>query len=175
MTHQTDFVPTADNGRLLRDAFGRFATGVTIVTVASDTGPVAITANSFSSLSLNPPLLLWSIDRGANRFRHFEQAEHFAVHILSAAQKSLCWDVAKDAFCLQGRALGENVEGVPLLEGALARFECKRHAAYDGGDHMICVGRVLRASLSEAGTAEASEALAFFNGKEGRFRSADLA
>ncbi|MBT8154276.1 flavin reductase family protein [Epibacterium ulvae] len=175
MTHQTDFVPSAENSRLLRDAFGRFATGVTIVTVASEDGPVAITANSFSSLSLSPPLLLWSIDRGANRFRYFEQAEHFAVHILSAAQKSLCWDVAKDAFCLRGRALGENGDGVPLLEGALARFECARHAAYDGGDHMICVGRVLRASLSEADCADASEALTFFKGSEGRFHPIESA
>ncbi len=95
------------------------------------------------------------------------------MHILSAAQKSLCWEVAKDAFCLRGRALTENAEGVPLLEGALARFECARYAGYDGGDHMICVGRVQRASLSEAAAADAGEALAFFNGSEGRFHPVD--
>lgn len=164
MTQQTEFTPNAGNSRLLRDAFGRFATGVTVVTVASADGPVAITANSFSSVSMEPPLLLWSIDRAAGRFRYFEQAEHFAVHILSASQKTLCWDVAKNAHCLQDHALGENSAGVPLLDGALARFECERYAAYDGGDHMICVGKVQRASLASDG-----DALAFFGGREGAF------
>lgn len=157
MTHVTHFTPEGDNARLLRDAFGCFATGVTVVTVATSKGPVAITANSFSSVSLDPPLLLWASDRKARRFSYFETADHFAVHILSADQKDLCWQVARDAYCLRDSDLEMNPEGVPLLEGALARFECKRYAAYEGGDHMIFVGQVLRAAMADGG-----DPLAFF-------------
>ena len=91
------FVPGADNQRTLRDAFGRFATGVTIVTVASDEGPIAITANSFSSVSMDPPLVLWSPQKSSRRFPYFVNATHFAIHVLTAEQDELCWRVAKDA------------------------------------------------------------------------------
>jgi flavin reductase (DIM6/NTAB) family NADH-FMN oxidoreductase RutF len=154
------FVPADHGPRPLRDAFGRFATGVTIVTVASDEGPIAITANSFSSVSLDPPLVLWSPDKGSRRYAHFAEAEHYAIHILAADQGDLCWRVAKDKLGLRDEPLALNAEGVPVLAGCLARFECRRRATYDGGDHDIVLGEVLRVEMREDG-----EALAFFKGQ----------
>jgi flavin reductase (DIM6/NTAB) family NADH-FMN oxidoreductase RutF len=159
-----DFIPDPLNPRALRDAFGRFATGVTIVTVASENGPVAITANSFSSLSLSPPLVLWAPDKASRRFEYFTKAEHFAIHVLAADQDDLCWRVAKDMHGLTEQDWTANGEGVPVLGHCLARFECRRHAVYDGGDHEIVVGQVLRAGVREEG-----DALGFFKGKMRRF------
>jgi flavin reductase (DIM6/NTAB) family NADH-FMN oxidoreductase RutF len=157
---ETSFVPDPNNPRQLRDAFGRFATGVTIVTVATDAGPMAITANSFSSLSLDPPLVLWAPDKGSRRFAYFSQAGHFAIHVLAADQEDLCWRVARNGTGLIDSELTTNAEGVPVLSGCLVRFECSRYASYDGGDHDIVVGQVLRAAQREDG-----DALTFFRGK----------
>ncbi|MGR3464317.1 flavin reductase family protein [Limimaricola sp.] len=162
MTARTDitgFVPDADNKRLLRDAFGRFATGVTIVTVADAAGPVAITANSFSSLSLDPPLVLWSPDKGSRRFDRFAHAQSYAIHVLAEDQAELCFGVSKDAGKLGDHALETNAAGVPVIPGALARFDCTREATHDGGDHVIVVGRVDRAELRDGAP------LVFFAGK----------
>ncbi len=156
------FVPDADNTRLLRDAFGRFATGVTIVTAASEQGPIAITASSFSSVSLTPPLVLWSPDRNSRRFPHFEGAQHYAIHVLGADQSDLCFQISKDAYGLRELPLEINNEGVPILRECLARFECSRRAVYDGGDHAIVLGEVMRAEVKEDG-----DALAFFKGQMG--------
>lgn len=158
------FTPDQTNTRLLRDAFGRFATGVTIVTAATDDGVMAITANSFSSVSLTPPLVLWSPDKNSRRFPYFEKADHYAIHVLSADQDELCWKIAKDAHGLRDMDLRMNAEGVPVLEGCLARFECTRSAIYEGGDHAIVLGHVNRATMREDG-----EALAFFKGQLGYF------
>jgi flavin reductase (DIM6/NTAB) family NADH-FMN oxidoreductase RutF len=153
------FVPTADNTRQLRDAFGKFATGVTIVTAHSELGPVAITANSFSSVSLDPPMVLWCPDKASKRYPAFAAAEHYAIHVLSADQTELCWKIAGDGFALRGMELSSNVDGVPILEGCLARFECRQSTLYDGGDHAIILGQVLRAHLADGGAP-----LAFFDG-----------
>lgn len=158
------FVPNETNTRLLRDAFGRFATGVTIVTAATADGVVAITANSFSSVSLSPALVLWSPDRNSRRFMYFEKANDYAIHVLATDQNDLCWDVAKDAFALNDRCLKVNAEGVPVIENCLARFECTRSAVYEGGDHVIVLGQVKRAEMREEG-----DPLAFFKGQVGRF------
>ncbi len=157
------FTPDPGNTRLLRDAFGRFATGVTIVTTHSADGPVAVTASSFSSVSLTPPLVLWSADRGSRRFRFFEAADHYAIHVLSAEQDALCFEVAGDPAALQSSTLAVNDHGVPLLDGCLARFECTRHATYDGGDHAIMLGHVDTALMREDGNA-----LTFYKGKLGQ-------
>ncbi|MDO6591171.1 flavin reductase [Loktanella sp. D2R18] len=157
---ETSFVPDPSNPRQLRDAFGRFATGVTIVTVATQDGPMAITANSFSSLSLEPPLVMWAPDKSSRRYAHFAQAEHFAIHVLASDQEDLCWRVARDGAGLLANELTTNAEDVPVLSGCLARFECRRYASYDGGDHDIVVGQVLRAAQREDG-----DALTFFKGK----------
>lgn len=158
------FVPDKENSRQLRDAFGRFATGVTIVTTNTPDGPVAITANSFSSVSLDPPLVLWSPDKGSRRYDYFVNAEHFVIHVLSSAQQDICWKIAKDAYGLRGMDIPVNIEGVPILTESLARFECRRHAIYEGGDHAIVLGEVLRAAMREEG-----DALGFFKGKAGVF------
>jgi flavin reductase (DIM6/NTAB) family NADH-FMN oxidoreductase RutF len=158
------FVPNETNTRLLRDAFGRFATGVTIVTTSTQDGVAAITANSFSSVSLTPPLVLWSPDKNSRRFGYFEQAKFFAIHVLSTEQDDLCWDVARDVFALNDRDLERNSDGVPVIENCLARFECSTQALYEGGDHMIMVGQVNQAEMREEG-----DPLGFFKGQVGRF------
>ncbi len=89
------FVPDPQNGRLLRDAFGRFATGVTVVTAATEGGCAAMTANSFSSISMDPPLVMWSPALASSRFPVFAQARHFAIHVLAADQADLAWTVAR--------------------------------------------------------------------------------
>lgn len=160
------FVPDPTNERALRDAFGRFATGVTIVTAAAEEGPVAITASSFTSVSIDPPLVLWSPQKASRRFPYFANAKHFAIHVLSAEQDDLCWSVAKDMKALAAMDLDCNPEGVPVLENCLARFECSSYATYDGGDHEIVVGRVLRVSMQEAG-----DALGFFKGRISKIQS----
>ncbi len=157
----------ADGGKALRRAFARFATGVTVVTASSPLGRVAVTANSFSSVSLDPPLALWSLARASRRYERFAAAEHMAVHVLADAQRDVC-----DAFARSGEAFDcglwrENAEGVPILEGCLARFECRKYAAYDGGDHVIFVAEVLRAASSDAG-----DPLLFHGGAFGRFAKA---
>jgi flavin reductase (DIM6/NTAB) family NADH-FMN oxidoreductase RutF len=134
--------------RRLRDALGQFATGVTVVTTMTPTGPLGITANSFASVSLDPPLVLWSPARKSARFPAFEAASHFAIHVLGHDQRALAEHFAaplsgeSDAF--EGFAVGAGAGGAPLLGGCAARFECRHAAGHDGGDHMIVVGEVLR-------------------------------
>ncbi len=153
------FKPDQTNTRVLRDAFGRFASGITIVTAATPDGPIGITANSFSSLSLDPPLILWSPSVGSRRFPYFEQASHFAVHILSADQQDLCLGFAKSGFAFDQIDTQTNDTGVPLIPDCLARFECETQAIYPGGDHKIVVGRVLNAEMTQG------DALTFYAGQ----------
>ncbi|GAB4265927.1 MAG: flavin reductase family protein [Pararhodobacter sp.] len=136
------FAPGPGDERRLRDALGAFATGVTVVTTRTARGPVAMTANSFASVSLAPPLVLWSPARASRRFAAFAEADHFAIHILAADQAPLVAHFARHGgdFALPG--LTETAEGVPILPGCLAVFDCARHAVHEGGDHAIVVGRV---------------------------------
>jgi len=122
----TAFKPDRSNTRALRDAFGRFASGVTIVTAPSEDGPVGITANSFSSLSLDPPLVLWSPDAGSRRFPYFERATHYAIHVLAAEQANLCHGFSRSPFAFDEIDGEFNEHNVPLISGCLARFECRR-------------------------------------------------
>ena len=129
---------------------GCFATGVTIVTTMTDRGPLGMTVSSFATVSLDPPLILWSPARKSARFPAFEAASHFAVHVLSAEQRELAGTFAKsgiEAFDNLEYTLG--IGDTPLLEGCAARFECNHAAGHDGGDHLIVVGEVLRISASE--------------------------
>jgi flavin reductase (DIM6/NTAB) family NADH-FMN oxidoreductase RutF len=161
LTSETVFAP--DDPRALRDAFGRFATGVTLVTTQGPTGPVGFVANSFASVSLDPPLVLWSPARASSRFHIFAAAEHFAIHVLEAGQQDWLTRFARGGSGFQGLDHSVTTEGLPALGGALARFDCARHAVHDGGDHAIVVGRVLRV------TARAGEPLVFSQGRYGRF------
>lgn len=156
----TTFTPCDDNTRQLRDAFGQFATGVTVVTANTPDGVVGITASSFSSVSLSPPLVLWSPEKKSRRFPYFAEAEFYAIHVLAAEQEQLAWDVVKDMWALKEAPLKINCSGVPILDGCLARFDCKQTAVYEGGDHVIILGEVLQTELRTNG-----DGLAFFKGK----------
>jgi flavin reductase (DIM6/NTAB) family NADH-FMN oxidoreductase RutF len=130
--------------RDLRDALGRFATGVTVVTTTTAAGPLGITANSFAALSLNPPLVLWSPARRSSRFAAFEAASHFAIHVLARDQQAIAEHFARVGHGMERFGRREGLGGVPLLDGCAARLECRHAARFDGGDHLICVGEVLR-------------------------------
>ncbi|WP_367398605.1 flavin reductase [Sphingobium sp. OAS761] len=128
-----------------RAALGSFATGVTIVTTrAPDGSDVGMTANSFNSVSLDPPMVLWSISKTALSQSVFAAAEHFAVHILASDQEDL-----SNRFARRGEnkfadlALGRGPGNTPLLNGCAARFKCRTAYRYEGGDHDIIVGEVL--------------------------------
>lgn len=142
---ETGFAPSAETARAFRDALGQFATGVTLATIDGPAGPMGFTANSFSSVSLDPPLVLWSLARSSRRFAYFATAPHFAIHILSAEQAGLIERFGRQGAGFDGLDHALNAQRVPLIEGALARFECELHATHEGGDHLIVVGRVTRA------------------------------
>lgn len=143
---QASFDPQA-----FRAALGTFTTGVTIITTrTADGAPVGITANSFNSVSLNPPLVLWSLAKTARSLPVFEEGLHWNVHVLSASQEALSGSFAtqgSDKFA--GLALDPGISTAPLLPGCTARFQCRTAFRYDGGDHVIFVGEVLAYDRSE--------------------------
>jgi flavin reductase (DIM6/NTAB) family NADH-FMN oxidoreductase RutF len=141
--------PGPDYRRAFRDALGRYSTGVTVVTATGKAGPVALTANSFTAVSLDPPLVLWCPARQSARFRDMISARHYAIHVLAADQLDLCLRFARTANSHLGFSGQLTPEGAPLLDGVLARFDCKAHACHDGGDHAILVGEVHRASYRD--------------------------
>lgn len=130
--------------RTLRDALGRFVTGVTVVTTRAAGGdPVGLTANSFTSVSLDPPLVLWSLSARSASLVAFRDAGHFAVNILSEQQRDLSDRFAsrtEDRFA--GTGWHPGFGGAPLLPGCLARFECSTVSAETVGDHVVFIGRV---------------------------------
>lgn len=137
--------PTPFDTRAFRSALGAFATGVTIVTARLDNGETAgVTANSFNSVSLNPPMILWSLDKSSRSLRIFESADYWAVHILAADQEALSNRFAKsgqDKFA--GLELETGVGGTPLLTGCACRLQCRTAFKYEGGDHVIFLGEVV--------------------------------
>ena len=159
---------TALTQRGLRDAFGLFATGVTVVTgVRPDGTPVGVTANSFTSVSLAPPLLLWCLANASSAAPAFTHGAPFAVHILAHHQLELALNFARrthEKFEVGGH--WHNKPQPPHLADALCRFDSKVHAVHAGGDHLIIVGRVLGMACAP-GTP-----LAFHAGRFGNF-SAD--
>ncbi|MEZ5670763.1 MAG: flavin reductase family protein [Alphaproteobacteria bacterium] len=132
--------------RQFRDALGGFCTGVTVVTTrAADGELLGITASSFNSVSLAPPLVLFSLDRNAYSVAKFQQAGHFAVNVLAREQNELCMRFARP---LGDKWSGVDFEvwqtGAPILPGCVSNFDCRTYAIYDGGDHLIFLGEVLR-------------------------------
>lgn len=127
-----------------RKALGAFATGVTIVTTRGAGGEdVGLTANSFSSVSLDPPLVLWSLARKSGSFDTFAVAEHWAVHVLSAGQEALSSRFsARSMDRFAGLEVARSADGAPLIAGCSAVFQCRTTFRYDGGDHVIFVGEV---------------------------------
>ena len=134
----------------LRRALGHFVTGVTVVTTRCAAGTLqGITANSFSSVSLDPPLVLISIARSLRSFLHFKHCNTFAIHLLSDEQRDIsCRFAGQGADKWEGIEVQEGMGGVPLLPSRLGLFECTLHATYDGGDHEILLGRVVRCEVA---------------------------
>lgn len=130
--------------RDFRGALGQFATGVTVVTtVAADGRKVGMTANSFTSVSMEPPLVLWCPGKRSPSLGDFENATHFAINILASDQHVLSRQFATPATDkFAGAGTTEGIAGVPLLDGAVATFQCRTVSRYDAGDHVIYVGEV---------------------------------
>ena len=132
-----------DKAREYRDALGIYPTGVALVTIMHDGAPRAMTVNSFASVSLDPPLILWSLAKDSARYTLFLEAEAFAVNVLAADQQALATACAQnDDLEAAGAHWTTGEGGAPLVGGAVARFECVREAVHPGGDHDIIVGRV---------------------------------
>ena len=134
---------TEDETTELRHSLGKFATGVTVVTCSGERGPCGITANSFNSVSLDPPLVLWSIAKDSDLLGVYLDAEFFAINVLGQHQDAISRHFAQAAqtdfdgidYRLSGR-------GVPLLPGTIAGFECRLRDVIDCGDHHIIIGEV---------------------------------
>jgi flavin reductase (DIM6/NTAB) family NADH-FMN oxidoreductase RutF len=158
------------DAQAFRTALGCFATGITVVTAVSPSGELlGVTANSFNSVSLDPPLVLFSLHRAAYSLGAFAEGGHFAVNILREEQQELSVRFA--------RPLGDKWRGIeyevwstgaPILSGCLASFECRTRALYDGGDHVIFLGEVLRLRSSGEG-----RPLLYFRGRYSGISSSD--
>jgi len=159
------FQPSKETEREFRDALSCFATGVCVVTTMANDGPVGLTANSFASVSLDPPLVLWSPARVSRRFPAFESATRYAIHVLGEDQFALCRHFARREPPFEGLRWHEGADQVPLIDGCLARFDCRRVARHEGGDHLIVVGEVLGAEYRNG------EPLLFSAGRYGCFSS----
>ncbi|MGQ3675820.1 flavin reductase family protein [Xanthobacter sp. TB0139] len=151
----------AEARRTLRRALGLFATGVCVVTTTAPSGErVGLTINSFSSVSLDPPLVLWSLARSSPWLELFRNASHFAVNVLSAEQEELCSRFSRpveDRFA--GLDVAHGAGKAPLLPGCLAHFECAQEQVVEAGDHIILLGRVLSHRKGDG-----ADALVFCNG-----------
>jgi flavin reductase (DIM6/NTAB) family NADH-FMN oxidoreductase RutF len=156
------FDPSTDADRF-RGCLGTFVTGVTVVTTDSPEGPVAIVANSFASVSLDPPLVLWSPDKSSKRFEHFAGSRRFAIHVLASDQRDICAAIIKSKTAIKDVPMHLSHCGMPIIEGALATFECNLEATHDAGDHVIIVGRVTKAHNN------GGNPLVFHAGKYGGF------
>ena len=141
------------DARQFRNALGCFTTGVCIVTAkCPQSGPIGLTINSFASVSLDPPLILWSLDRGSDTLSIFEAASHFCINVLSDEAIILSNRLAQKAnHSILEEIARHGLGDVPILQGVLAHFECEVTAKHDGGDHIIFVGRVEKFSYDERG------------------------
>ena len=148
--------------RPLRDAFGQFATGVTVITARSEAGqPIGLTANSFASVSLEPALVSWCVDEASTRYKEFIEAKFYSISILTAEQESVSnlfaersWDdtVFDDIDWYWG------LNEIPQIEGVATRFHCQTQQIYQGGDHKIILGEILEYET------DPREPLLFFQG-----------
>ncbi|MBV8772062.1 MAG: flavin reductase family protein [Deltaproteobacteria bacterium] len=135
----------------LRRVMGHFATGVTVITTVSDQGtPYGLTANAFMSVSLEPPLLLISVDKKAESYPYFEQSKVFTINVLRDDQEGLSRRFAvSGGNKFEGIAFHRGANNVPILEDTLAHIECRLFASYDGGDHTLYLGEILEAETRE--------------------------
>ena len=154
VSRPTKAQPPSFSSLEFRTALGMFATGVTIVTARTPDGQViGLTANSFNSVSLDPPRVLWSLSQAAASLPAFRAGSHYAINVLAAGQKALA-----ERFALKGLdrwagvSFTEGQCGAPLLSGAAATFECFNRSRYEEGDHVIFVGEVERCSWTPGAT-----------------------
>ena len=143
------FPPDPANLRQFRDALGRFATGITLITTQTENGPAGFTANSFASVSLDPALVLWSAARASARFPIFAAAQTYSIHILAQDQTDLVNRFVRGGVGFDGLAVTQSADGNPVFPQALARFDCHQHSVHDGGDHLIILGRVIHFALRD--------------------------
>lgn len=162
------------DSKAFRDALGAFPTGIAVITATpakagnqtedQEVSHIGITVNSFTSVSLDPPLVLWCIDRRSRRYPHFAQAPGFTVSILASGHREVSTRLAKAGeHNLDGIALIPTQLGPPALADSLAVFECAREGVQDAGDHAILIGRVLRFARHDG----AGAPLVYFRGKYG--------
>jgi len=144
-----------------RRALGAFATGVCVVTADSVKGPLGITINSFTSVSLTPRLVLWCLDERSERWQAFSAAERFSIHVLDAQSEALARRFAKGIGVMEDSEFQRVGESAPRLGAAAARFDCRTHDRVQMGDHMIIVGEVEAFEASDAAT------LTYFRGRYG--------
>lgn len=160
---------SGSDARTLRDALGCFATGVTVVTTRDGAGsPIGLTANSFSAVSLDPPLILFCLAKTSSNLARFHGAEHFAINVLHIGQQPTSGVFARsteDRF--QDVAWESWDTGAPILSGSLASFECATHDVVEAGDHLVFIGRVLRARFEPR-----RDPLLYFRGKYRRLHFA---
>jgi 3-hydroxy-9,10-secoandrosta-1,3,5(10)-triene-9,17-dione monooxygenase reductase component len=150
-----------------RQVLGHFATGVTVITAVDRGEPVGMAANSFSSVSLEPPLVLFCAAYSSSTWPRIDSADRFCVNILASQQEDVCRVFAAkgaDRFSQIGWRPAES--GAPILEGALAWLDCTIDARHDAGDHVIVVGRVQDLGVADSGTP-----LLFYRGGYGRFEA----
>lgn len=163
----TDFSspePDGAAGRAYRRAMGAFATGVCVVTVEGPSGPVGMTVNSVTSVSLEPRLLLWCLDDSAERAGAFLQGKPFSVHVLGVGEAGWADRFSRGDCRLAAEETGQAETGAPVLKGGLARFDCVLHQQIPMGDHQILVGRVVYFESQEGA------GLTFFRGRYGRIQ-----
>lgn len=151
----------SSQSRELRSVLGRFATGVCVITTTrADSSAVGITANSFSSVSLEPPLVLWNLQNDSERYADFCSPRYFAINVLSSDQEPLSAHYAsRGVHHMDTAHFASGQYGSPIVHGALASLECETETTYEAGDHLIIIGRV-RSMVS----GEAAEPLLFYGG-----------
>lgn len=150
------------DSRTFRDILGRYPTGVTIVSAFVRGEPLGVTVNSFASVSLDPPLVLWSIERATERYTLFREIETFAINILASDQADLAHACALSPDLRACRASWSG-ETAPLLDGAIAQLTCRQAHVYAGGDHDIIVGEVTAMAAPRD-----AKALTFYRGRYGQ-------
>ena len=150
-----------------RQALGQYATGITIITTRdSDNVPIGMTANSFASVSLDPALVLWSVDKSSPLYAEFSTASHYAVHVLDGGQQPLSNRFADDDVDkFEGLNIGSGINDLPLLDQHIALLQCEVVDRHEAGDHLILIGHVLDIQH------EPKDPLLFFSGEYRRLQA----
>ena len=149
------------NSTEFRSAMGCFITGVTVVTAIDNNRYVGVTANSLSAVSLEPPLVLWSLSKRSKKYLVMTRAKNYAINILSEGQKELATKFSRHAEQFSGVDFNFSKLGVPIIKHSVAVLECEQHVVYDGGDHSIILGLVTSVNKSKLNP------LTFFRGQLG--------